>query len=233
MAAEKGRRGALHSADLADRPAPPPDEPGDLELLAAWRAGDRARGNVLFRRHVVSVSRFFRTKLPEAAEDLTQSTFLALAEAAATFRADASFRAFLFGIARKHLLMHLRGRLRARQRFDPLTTSAVDVGASPARLAARHEQQRLVAAALQRLPVDYQVALELHYLEGLSLQEIAGVLDVPLGTVKSHLSRGRALAAERLAELAAPSELITSAQTGLEQWVGSLSDLVGGQGPET
>jgi len=218
---------------LSDRAPPAASEPSDADLLAAWRAGDRALGNALFRRHVVRVSRFFRTKLPEAAEDLTQSTFLALVEAQPTLRAEASFRAFVFGIARKQLLMHLRGRTRARQRFDPLTTSAVDAGASPARLAARHEQQRLVATALQRLPVDYQVALELHYLEGLSLQEIAEALEIPLGTVKSHLSRGRTLAAERLAELAPPAELLTSAVTGLEEWIGTLSELALGSGPES
>jgi RNA polymerase sigma factor (sigma-70 family) len=208
-------------------------EPADAELLNAWRAGDRAQGNVLFRRHVGSISRFFRTKLPESAEDLTQTTFLALVESEAPYRGEGSFRAYLYGIARNQLLMHLRGRARFQKRFDPLTDSAVDGGASPARLAARHEQQRLVMAALQRLPVDYQVALELHYFEGLALQDIARVLEQPLGTVKSHLSRGRTLLGERLQELAPPEELLTSALGELERWVASLPELVDGQGPES
>jgi RNA polymerase sigma-70 factor (ECF subfamily) len=174
------------------------------------------------------VSRFFRTKSPDSAEDLTQSTFLALVEAEERFR-GASFRAYVFGIARNQLLMHLRAKSRFRGHFDPLTRSAVDAGASPARLAARHEQQRLITAALQRLPVDHQVALELHYFEGLSLEEIGDVLGRPVGTIKSHLSRGRTLLSEQLREIAATDELLESAVTGLDQWFSSLPDLVDGR----
>src|SRR5215470_8248195 len=154
----------------------------DHALLAAWRAGDRALGNVLFQRHIRSVSRFFRTKVPESAEDLTQTTFLALAEiepGRAAQLADVPFRAYLFGIARNQLLMHLRTKTRANQRFDPLTSSAPDAGASPVRVAVAHQQQRALATALQRLPVDYQVARELHYFEGLAVAEIADVLGRP------------------------------------------------------
>jgi RNA polymerase sigma-70 factor (ECF subfamily) len=206
------------------------DETSDLELLEAWRAGDRERGSALFRRYARSVSRFFRTKLPESAEDLTQSTFLALLEGERGFRGDATFRAYVFGIARNQLLMHFRTRGRFRDRFDPLTRSAVDAGASPARIVARHDQQRIVLAALQRLPVDYQVALELHYFEGLRLEEIAEVLGHPVGTIKSHLSRGRVLLGEHLREVATSEELLASTATGLEQWFASLPEIVDAQG---
>jgi RNA polymerase sigma-70 factor (ECF subfamily) len=94
----------------ADKPA---DEPDDRALLVAWRAGDRERGNELFRRHIRSVSRFFRSKIPEAAEDLTQTTFLAVAQVDPARIGEVPFRAYLFGIARNQLLMHLvrrRGR---------------------------------------------------------------------------------------------------------------------------
>src|SRR5207344_3347961 len=71
-------------------------ELSDQALLEAWRAGDRELGNQLFRRHIRSVSRFFRTKVPEAAEDLTQQTFLALAEVDPARLGKVQFRAYLF-----------------------------------------------------------------------------------------------------------------------------------------
>jgi RNA polymerase sigma factor (sigma-70 family) len=206
-----------------------PDSVDDHALLAAWRAGDRALGNQLFQRHIRSVSRFFRTKVPEAAEDLTQNTFLAVAELDPARVGAVPFRAYLFGIARNQLLMHLRTKLRAAARFDPLTASARDAGAGPARLVARQQQHVVLAAALQRLPIDYQFALELHYFESLPLAEIAEVLERPLGTIKSLLSRGREMLREYLEELASSEELITSIVGELDRWMSTLPELVGGQ----
>ena len=208
-------------------------EPDDHALLAAWRAGDRERGNVLFQRHIKSVSRFFRTKVPEAAEDLTQNTFLALSELdPARIVGEVPFRAYLFGIARNQLLMHLRTKCRAVKRFDPLTSSARDAGAGPARMVARQEQHTVLAAALQRLPIDYQVALELHYFESLPLAEIAEVLGRPLGTIKSLLSRGREMLREYLEEVASSEELLTSIVGELDRWMTTLPELVRGQDPD-
>jgi DNA-directed RNA polymerase specialized sigma24 family protein len=115
--------------------------PEDRELLQAWRGGDRARGNELFRRHVAEISRFVRTKVPDHAEDLTQSTFLALLKSEAGYRGESLFRAGLFGLASLQLLQHFRSTGRGKEQFDPLTCSVIDGGASPARLVCRHEQQ--------------------------------------------------------------------------------------------
>jgi RNA polymerase sigma factor (sigma-70 family) len=198
----------------------------DRELLAAWRAGDRERGNQLFQRHIRAVSRFFRTKVPEAAEDLTQQTFLALANDPARLDGAVVFRAYLFGVARNVLLMHLRGKSRAQARFDPLTASARDGGASPARIVARAQQHQVLAAALQQLPVDYQVALELHYFESMPLAEIAEVLERPLGTIKSLLSRGREILREQVEALASSDELLSSLVGELERWMTTLPEVV-------
>ena len=198
----------------------------DRELLAAWRAGDRERGNQLFQRHIRAVSRFFRTKVPEAAEDLTQQTFLALAELDPARLGEVAFRAYLFGIARNQLLMHLRSKSRAAARFDPLTASARDAGAGPARIIARQQQHQVLALALQRLPIDYQVALELHYFEGMQLAEIAEVLGRPLGTIKSLLSRGREILREQLQEMVSSEELLGSLVGELERWMTTLPELV-------
>lgn len=197
----------------------------DYSLLEAWRAGDRKRGNELFQRHIGSVSRFFRTKIPDHAEDLTQSTFLAIAELDPARLAHVPFRAYLFGIARNQLLMHLRSKVRHDARFDPLTWSAPDAGASPVRVAARHQQQRVLAEALQRLPVDYQIALELYYFETMQVGDIAEVLGRPSGTIKSLLARGRDQLRDRIAELALGSEeLLTSIVGELDRWIASFRD---------
>lgn len=198
------------------------DDPSDAELLAAWGAGDRERGGLLFRRYVGAISRFFRTKVPNAAEDLTQSTFLALVGSAQTFRGVSSFRAFLFGIARNQLLVYLRSKGRGKQDFDPLTTSVLDAGASPSRVVSRHQQQELIARAMQHLPIDTQLALELHYFEELSLEEIAATTGEPVGTIKSRLSRGRTQLCAKLGELAAPQDLLTSTINELDRWARSL-----------
>ncbi len=201
-------------------------EPDDLALLAAWRAGDRVRGSQLFARHARAITRFFRSKVPEAAEDLAQNTFLALVELDPDRLRDHQLRAYLFGIARNQLLLYLRGKGRAAARFDPLLASVRDAGAGPAKLIARDQQHRLIADALQRLPVDYQTAIELHYFESLSIAEIAVVLECPSGTIKSLLSRGRALLRDQLEEMATTSELLTSVVGELDRWMASLPQML-------
>ena len=144
-------------------------QPTDRDLLLAWQGGDRSRGSELFSRHAASIMRFFRNKVAGAAEELTQQTFLALVESIDRYRAESSFRGYLFGVARNQLLMHLRRRSTDRESFDPSTWSVVDAGAAPDRIAARHQEHTLLLAALQRIPVDMQIVFELHYWEGLTV----------------------------------------------------------------
>ena len=94
---------------------------------------------------------------------------------------------------------------------------------------ARQQQHRVLVDALQQLPIDYQVALELHYFEGLQLTEIANVLERPLGTIKSLLSRGRELLREQLQQLATSEELLTSIVGELDRWMTTLPDLAHGE----
>jgi RNA polymerase sigma-70 factor (ECF subfamily) len=200
--------------------------PSDFELLERWRAGDRAQGNELFRRHVRAVLRFFRNKVGGAAEDLAQRTFLAMVESRERFRGDASWRGYLFGVARNQLLMHLRRECAAKERFDPATWSVVDAGARPDRVATQHEEQALLLAALQRIPIEAQIAFELHYWEGLTIEEIAAVQGDPTGTIKARLARGRAQLKEHLATLAPDAALLASAADNLDRWAHSLPALI-------
>lgn len=162
----------------------------DDSLLAGWCAGDRAAGEALVARHYASVLRFFRTKAGPEADDLTQRTFLRCAEAGARFRGDASVKSFLFGIARNVLLEHIRANIRDRQ-VDFSVSSILDVNPRASTLAFRKAEQRRMVQALQQTPLDTQIVLELYYWEELSVEEVARVVDVPPGTVKSRLHRGR------------------------------------------
>ena len=162
----------------------------DAELLDAWRAGDLDAGDRLFSRYFDRVFRFFSAKLGSHVEDLTQRTFEACVRAAPRISDGTSFRGYLFGIARRQLLQHLE-RQRYAARVIPQEHSLRDLGTSPSEAIAAAEAQRIVLEALRGLPLDHQIALELFYWEGMSVGELATVLGVPAGTVKSRLSRAR------------------------------------------
>ena len=83
------------------RPVVPSDPMDDFELLDAWRAGSREAGSELFERHFPGLFWFFRNKAGESAEDLVQQTFLSVVESRDRFRKDASFRTYLFTVARR------------------------------------------------------------------------------------------------------------------------------------
>lgn len=203
-------------------------EAEDFELLERWRAGDQAAGKDLFARHFDGVFRFFRNKVDDAAEDLTQQTFMACVQARDRIRGEASFRTYLFSVARKRLYSYLRDNFRHPPEQELPRISIVEMGlASPSRAVADREEQALLIKALRRLPIEMQVALELFYWEDLGVVEIAEVLDVPLGTVKSRLQRARARLNDLIAELAASDDLHRSTVDNLEAWVRGLQPHMG------
>ncbi len=174
-------------------------EGSDVDLLRAWQSGDQAAGGELLRRHLRAVHQFFAGKVDVVAvDDLAQRTFEAVARLRDDVRLDAGFRAFLFGVARLELLRHLDEWRRRGSRFDPLETSLEALGSGPVSAVVEIEVRERIAAALRRLPIDFQLALELHYWDDLPLAEIAAALEIPVGTVKSRLSRGRAMLAREL-----------------------------------
>ncbi len=204
------------------------DARDDLDLLDAWRGGDGVAGDALVQRHFAALFRFFRNKLDDArAEDLVQTTMLALVDGRERFRELTSFRAFLFAIARNQLAMHFRSRAVRDKVIELGTASVADLGASPSAIVGAGEEQRLLAAALQRIPVDFQIAIELYYWEGLSTRELADVLGVPEGTVRSRLARAREQLAAHIAELGATPGLVETITGGFDGWARSLRALVG------
>jgi RNA polymerase sigma-70 factor (ECF subfamily) len=131
--------------------------------------------------------RFFRSKLEHDVEDLVQQTFLACVRNRDNFRGDASFRTYLYKVAKSKLYDALRKRIRAGDEVS--VCSMVELRTSPSTWVARQQELQLLSAALERLPLELQLAVELFYFEDRSAPEVAAILELPEGTVRSRIRR--------------------------------------------
>ena len=202
----------------------------DEALLAAWRDGDGDAGRELVERHLEAVHRFFANKVPHGADDLVQKTFLACVESVDAFAGRSTFRSYLFAIARHVLFGHWRD---ARRDFDPLTVSAavlIDDAHSPAERLSDREDQRLLLRGLRALPLELQTLLELAYWEGLGDRELAEIIEVPEGTIKSRLRKARGLLEQQLELLATSPALLESSRLTLESWAAAIRARTGIEG---
>src|SRR5438552_12092738 len=136
----------------------------------------------------------------EDALDLTQETFLKAYTALGRFRHDAGFYTWLYQIAVHLCIDHNRKRKRYQEPL-PLDGSLLrDLGAEPQDMSPTNDPERstinvhlraAIHAALQRLSEPFRTAVVLHDIEGLSQEEIAAIMQCPLGTAKSRIQRGR------------------------------------------
>jgi RNA polymerase sigma-70 factor (ECF subfamily) len=203
------------------------DETDEIELLRAWRAGDAAAGNALVVRLFPMVFRFFASKLEHNVEDLAQRTFETCVASRERIPDGASLRAWVLGVARNHLLHHLRGKLRKDDRIDPLESAVFALEGSPSAVVIAEDEHKLLVRALQRIPIDFQITLELFYWEEMSVAEAAHVLGVEEGTVRSRLTRARALLERSIRQSAAAPALQQSTLRGLQTWARSLRARLG------
>lgn len=90
----------------------------------------------------------------------------------------------------------------------------------------------MLLEALRGIPVEFQVALELHYWEHMSDAEIGRALELPLGTTKSRIRRARQLLAERIAQISKSPAELESTLGNLEQWAEQLRDAALGTDPK-
>lgn len=194
----------------------------DVALLSAWSAGDRAAGSRLIERHTKLLLQFFRNKVSGPVDDLVQQTFLNCVEHRDDVHTPERFRSYLLTIARRVLLEHYRVRSRDQRHFDPLTTSAWDVEATPSTLVVDRQERRFLIEALRRIPLSFQVALELFYWQEMSGPELCRVLELPEGTVRSRLRRGRELLREQLATLGAEQRLYGATVADMDAWAASV-----------
>lgn len=170
----------------------------DSDLLMEWKAGRQDAGQILLKRHHRGIYRFFSEKLTGDVSDLVQSTFLVCVEKRDTFmrRKNATFKTWLFGIARKKLYEHYRGkRIRGGRTvlMDPGEISCEDLGGSPfAWLCNKHDNE-LLRRALPRIPLKLQLLLELYLCEGFTGGALAEIMGIPENTVRSQFRRAKEL----------------------------------------
>ena len=200
----------------------------DLELLEAWRGGDRRAGEQLFERHFDAVARFFRNKVDRGIDDLIQRTFLACVEGKDRFRGEASFRTFLFAVAHNVLGKHYRSQRRHGDRIDFGVTSVHDLAPSPSVVIARHHEHRVLLQALRRIPLDHQIVLELYYWERMTAAEVGRVLDVPEGTARTRIRRAKQLLEAELSRLTRDPRLLESTLSNLDDWARAVREGEGG-----
>ena len=202
------------SAELIDSPAGVTERSGrdgvivdpDADLVAAWQAGDLGAFETLVRRHEGRIFRMLMRMLGtrEEAEDATQETFLSIHRHGHRFRREARFSTFLYRVAANAALNRRRslGRARARERELAVRQAAGNdlpsTPRDPEGAATGAEAQRQVQHALMALAPDLRAAVVLYDIEGQSYREIAEVLGVPEGTVKSRIHRGRQALREEL-----------------------------------
>ena len=146
-----------------------------------------------YRRRVFHIAYKFTGKHDQA-EDLTQEIFLKLFKSLDKFNRDADFGTWLTSVARNYCIDHYRASKREREvmvedllAFD----QAVSSSGNPQRRLEESDRRSFLRAGLERLPDKLREAVVLRDLQGLSYQEMAERLDLPEGTVKSRINRGR------------------------------------------
>ena len=175
-------------------------DPSDEVLLAAHLRGDPAAFGQLVARHERRIYGLCLRILGnrEDAEDATQEAFVAALRKASSFRRAAAFSTWLYRIAVNAATDQARRRGRARlAALDPEDAGlAVDRGGELGEVVAAAVT---VQTALAQVPEEFRVAVVLCDLYRLPYADAAQILEVPVGTVKSRVFRGRAALAERLA----------------------------------
>jgi RNA polymerase sigma-70 factor (ECF subfamily) len=172
----------------------------DAALLTEIAAGSERAFNTLIDRHQQALRAFLRAFVndPSDADDVAQETFLAVWRNAGVFRGRSSVRSWLFAIAWR------RVKDAQRSRFRRLARETAQDGPAPLERdeAALTLERLAIERALADLPADQRAAVSLCLAWGLTHDEAAAALELPLGTVKSHVARGRA---RLLAALREPS----------------------------
>ncbi|MRV71938.1 RNA polymerase sigma factor RpoE [Duganella sp. FT92W] len=179
----------------------------DQLLVERAQAGDRGAFDVLVVKYHRRLTRLLKRMVrdPAEAEDVVQETFIKAYRALRFFRGDAAFYTWLYRIAvntARHYLASATHRVNAtaaqsREQVHALEEQLRD-NDTPESVLASKQIALTVSAAMEALPAELRVTIMLRELEGLSYEEIALIMDCPLGTVRSRIFRAREVIAERL-----------------------------------
>jgi RNA polymerase sigma-70 factor (ECF subfamily) len=175
-----------------------PDDIQDELLVLQCQEGDADAMRSLVARWQPRLSRFaWRLTLDrEAARDVVQETWLAIVRGLRRIDDPARFRGWAYRIVANKCADWTRRRTVRREAARAIGHAAAIAGVEPAAVTdaideAAADRMRRLRTALANLPAEQRAILTLHYLDGMSVGEIAGVLSVPAGTVKSRLYHAR------------------------------------------
>jgi len=178
---------------------------GDAECVKRVQRGDADSFEVLVRRHQKATFNLVYRLLGdyEEAAEVAQEVFLSAFKSIHQFRGDANFSTWLYRIAFNHASTRRKNLQLAHQRHVPLDGTELigdgDAFADPEKTAQDRETQQRVQRALNSLPKDDAAIIILRDLQDAPYEEVAQMLEIPVGTVKSRLHRARRALKELLA----------------------------------
>jgi len=195
--------GQVSPLDLA-LPAAVVTPVGDDDLVARLRRGERAAIGEAYAAHHGPVRAFAQHLVggDAAAEDIVHDTFVALPRAIERYRGEAPLRGFLIGVAANLARRHIRSASRRRRAMARLEEAPPRSPLDPAQIAAQRRLADRLLDALDHLPVDQRVAFVLCEVEQRTSIEVATILAVPEGTVRTRAFHAR----RRLRELLAAED---------------------------
>jgi RNA polymerase sigma-70 factor (ECF subfamily) len=187
------------------------DNVSDHELVERVQRGERKAFDLLVLKYQHRIAKLIARYVQDPSEvlDVAQEAFLKAYRAIPRFRGDSAFYTWMYRIAINTAKNYLAAQARRpresgidvteAEQFDGVTELKEFV--TPEGLALTEEIQRTVVAAIEALPEDLKIAVSLRELEGLSYEEIAGVMECPIGTVRSRIFRAREAINARLEPL--------------------------------
>ena len=199
----------MHVEGAAQVVEPMRAEAGDIALVRRVQKGDKAAFDALVLKYqhkvLKLVQRYVRN--PAEAEDIAQEAFIKAYRALPAFRGDSAFYTWLYRIGintAKNYLIALGRRAPTSTEFDSEEAEGFedaaglrDINTPESELASKQIAQT-VNDAIAALPEELRTAITLRELDGLSYEEIAQIMNCPIGTVRSRIFRAREAVAEKL-----------------------------------
>jgi RNA polymerase sigma-70 factor (ECF subfamily) len=173
----------------------------DHELISRIRAGDQRAFAELIDRYK---ARIFHTTLRilgnrEDAEEASQDTFVRAYRGLENFREDSTFSTWIYRICVNTCLNLLESRKRFKaQDLDSTPAADLPYIESPENEFEEADLHARVFSVMENLPAKYRTILVLYHIQHLAYQEIAAIMQMPMGSVKTHLFRARALLREQV-----------------------------------
>lgn len=211
----RSRRGPSAVGAAADS-APQPADAGadtDLELVRRFKRGDKTAFDLLFARYQHRIFGLIRRYLndPDEVQDVTQETFVKALRGLSGFREESAFYTWLYRIAVNTVKNHVIAMSRRPPDVDiDVDDAQFKDGAhllrdseDPASALARDELSEAIHRAMSALPEELRHALALREIDGLSYEQIAALLECPVGTVRSRIFRARKAIDEQISPLLA------------------------------